>query len=229
MTGGFGDGFAAYDPLTKHLYELGESVYTIDAVTGAVLNVAKLSTSNVYNPVVNSAGALIVLDLETNETATVDPMTGAVTDLAPFSAHGGIGQAFRGYDPITNHIYQLGDAGVFTIDGTSGETLFSTMQGVPGGLYNPGVNGTGQILGIDLSGGEAQVARLDPMTGAVTDLAITPHNTGFEQGMYASDPCANLMYQLGNDSILTVDGATGAVISVVPLSKSNFLNFVAAW
>ena len=113
-----------------------------------LLHVAALSTNNAYNPVVTSAGELFVLDLDTHETATVDPMTGVVTDLAPYASVAGIAQAFRGYDPLTNRVYQLG-ASVYAFDGTSGELLFSSVEAVQhGGLYNPGVNGTGQILGI---------------------------------------------------------------------------------
>jgi hypothetical protein len=226
--GGVSEGFAAYDHLTKHLYELGDSLYTIDAVTGALLDAVPLST-DVINPVVNSAGQLFVLDYDTFYTAIVDPTTGAVTDLAPFQAPD-IAETFRGYDPLTNRVYQFGDT-VYAFNGTSGAQLFSTMEAPAaglGGLYNPGVNGTGQILGIDLGGSTPQIARLDPLTGAITDLAPVPPSATFAEGMYAFDPCANLMYQLGLSTLLTVDGATGATVSIVTVSN-DFLDFVAAW
>jgi hypothetical protein len=229
-----GQAFAAYDPLTKHLYQFGEAaghevVATIDGLTGAVLSITPLATPNLYNPVVSASGTILALDLGHEQVARVDPASGAVTDLAPMPMPGSYAQGMRALDRAANRVYQFGDGRVDALDGATGALLFTTVPSNGQGLYNPEVNDAGQIVGLDISGSTTHLAMLDPVTGAVTDVARAPTDGGYGQGYSMFDPCTNRLYELGDGFLVTVDGGSGAVVSFVPLATTNLANFQAVW
>jgi hypothetical protein len=151
------------------------ALYTLDAVTGAILYTTTLSAeayNEIYNPEVNDAGQIVVLRLlgTSVDTATLDPMTGAFTDLAPTPHSSGYGDAMRAFDPVTNRIYQLGDGFILTVDGDSGAVLADTPL-TDKSFINPQVNDAGEILGEHGGGDDFHMARLDPATGVVMKLA----------------------------------------------------------
>jgi len=221
--GGVAPSFSTYDPTTAQIYELDDTtVYTLDGNTGALLDAAALPSSTVFNPVVNNAGELIVLHGE--QSAVLDPETGAVTDLAPLPFADGYELGMRAFDPGTNRIYQFAYPSLVTIDGDTGITLAVSPLPSPG-LLDPVVNDAGEILAIQVAPGAPHVARLDPVTGALTALAPLPLSGVFTLGMSAHDPCTDRIYQLRDGFVLTLDGASGAVISLVSTPQKNFGDF----
>jgi len=223
--GSFVQGFSAYDPGTKHLYEFGNSgVYTIDGTTGAVLGFAGIDANDIYNPQVNAAGEIIVIHLlpgGTDETARLDPTTGALTSLLPLSISS-YGQAEGTVDAKADRIYQFGAGYVLTLDGATGATLATAS--IPE-FDNAIVNYAGELIGIDYPA--HTLGRLDPTTGAITTLA--PFSAGTEQGIRTYDPCSNRIYQFAGYSLYTLDGTTGALISTVTMPQQNFTNVEAIW
>ncbi len=222
---GFAQGFSAYDPITKHVYEFGgdSRVYTIDGVTGALLGSA-LSESNVYNPKVNGTGQIVVLHYNGTaaETATLDPTTGALSSLAPLP-YSSFGQAECAVDSKTNRIYQFGPNIVLTIDGTTGAML---AVATPTQEFDSAiVNDAGALIGIDYPA--QAIGRMDPTTGAITSLA--PFSYGVAQGIRTYDPCSNRIYLFADSTLYTVDGTTGALLSTVTMPQQNFTNVEAVW
>jgi hypothetical protein len=226
-------GYSAYDHATKRLYEFNETeVYAIDGVTGAVLFTTPLpmATWNKYsNPSINQSGAIVVLDYAASawSTATLDPLTGSLTSLAPVPYSGGFYDAVVAFDRTRNLIYEFGDTAVVTVDGASGVVLAKVP---PADMYlgNPVVNIAGEIIGIHDGAGPWHTARLDPKTGSITDLA--PYaNVGVEMGGAAYDPCTNRIYQFIGFNVITVDGTTGVTLATVPLAQQSFGNFQAVW
>ncbi len=221
----FAQGFSAYDPLSKHIYEFGDAgIYTIDGPTGAVLNVVGFDFNAVYNPKVNAAGQIIVVHMvpgTTGETAILDPETGALTSLAPLP-YDSFAQGEGAVDVEANRIHQFADNLVVTVDGATGEALadVSTVE-----FYNPIVNSAGQLIGIDDHA--HQIGRVDPMTGAITHLA--PFSGSAGQGIRTYDPCTDRIYEIGNFTLYTFDGTTGALLSTLTMPQQNFTNFEAVY
>lgn len=223
-------GFSAYDHATKRIYEFGEGeLYALDGVTGVLLFTTPLAMqtfNQLYNPIVNDSGQIVVLRLgNPTGTATLDPVTGSLTDLAATPYNDGFGQAMRAFDPTTNRVYQFGNFFVLTIDGATGSVLANTPL-TDKNFWNPVVNNAGEIIGVN---GESpqHIARLDPATGVVTNLA--PYSGEAEMGGMTFDPCTNRMYQFYGYKVATIDGTTGATIATVTMAQQNFLNFQAVW
>ena len=237
---GFTQGGSAYDPATKRLYLIGADVtsdytlFTIDGPTGATLATVKVPDYSVTNPEVVSGGAIVVLHQPggTWRTATLDAALGTVASLSAPIAQDGF-NVNRGFDPRTNLLYELGSRDgknrVLTINGATGMLLLDVPM-VDINFDSPIVNGAGQILGMHQVGFDWNVAHLDPMTGVITNLAPISVG-GIYSGMGTFDPCTNHVYQLTTDGVLTVDGTSGAVISLVPLpgAQANFANIEAVW
>ncbi len=238
-TAGLMQGGSAYDPATKRLYLIGDdtamqhTVYTIDGLTGATLATAAITDYTVSNPEVVAGGALLVLRQPAGvwKTATLDAATGTLTNLSSVVQDGFM--ASRGFDPRTSLLYEFGshdgESHILTINGATGTLLLdATMDDFQ--FENAIVNAAGQILGMHQVGSDWSVAHLDPMTGAITNLAPAPLS-GVYSGIGTFDPCTNHVYQLAPDGVLTADGTTGAVISLVPLpfAQSNFASIEAVW
>ncbi|MEO5725937.1 MAG: hypothetical protein ABI134_26690 [Byssovorax sp.] len=198
---------SAYDPATKRVYLLGNdianqpTVFTIDGATGSTLSTVALPDHTAGNPQVVGGGAIFVLHKSAGswETATMDATTGVITSLSPLPDNGF--SMSRGFDPSTNHVFEIGNrngaGNVLTIDGTTGALLLE----VPTAdihFDSAVVNGAGQILGMHGTGGSWNVARLDPATGAITDLSPISL-TGVYSGLGTFDPCINRIYQLTPD------------------------------
>jgi hypothetical protein len=233
---------SAYDPATKHLYMLADDIafqrklLTIDGPTGATLATVDVADFTATNPEVVSGGAIVVLHQPggTWKTATLDAALGTVTSLSASITQDGF-TVSRGFDPRTNLLYELGSrdgtSRVLTINGATG-TLLLDIPMADFNFDSAIVNGAGQILGMRRVGFglDWNVAHLDPMTGAITNLA--PVSLGaVVSGLSTFDPCTNRVYQVTTDGVLTADGTSGAVISLVPLpgAQSNFANLEAVW
>jgi hypothetical protein len=109
------------DLTSGHIYQLGDPwILTIDAATGATLS-SVAAAKALSNPVVNTAGEILGIDLQDHAVARIDPATGVVTPLAPFSA--GAPTGMRTYDPCTNRYYTFDGEALYTIDGTTGATI----------------------------------------------------------------------------------------------------------
>jgi hypothetical protein len=229
---------SAYDPATKHLYLIGvdsadhPTVFTIDGLTGATLAAATLPDHSVTNPEVVGGGAIMALHQPSGtwQTATLDAAMGTVAPLLPLPDNGFT--MSRGFNPLLNHLYEIGShdgtGNIFTINATTGALLLDVpLSDVH--FSNAVVNGAGQILGLHGGGGTWSVARLNPTTGAITNLAPVSL-TGILSGMGTFDPCTNRMYQLTSNGVLTADGTSGAVISLVSLpAQANFATIEAVW
>jgi hypothetical protein len=235
----FAQSGSAYDPATKHIYLLGDdvanhpTVLTIDGLTGATLAAVGLPDFSATNPEVVGGGVIVVLHKSGGswETATLDAATGTVTSLSPLPDNGF--SMSRGFDPSTNHLFEIGNhngaGNVLTIDVTTGALLHEAPT-ADIHLDSAVLNGAGEILGMHEIGSDWHVARLDPGTGAITDLAPVTL-TGVYSGMGAFDPCTNRLYELTPDGVLTADGTSGAVISLVPLlgEQGNLATIDAVW
>jgi hypothetical protein len=236
---GLQQGGSAYDPATKHLYMLGQNaasqptVLTVDALTGATLATVSLPDPHAGSPDVVGGGAILILHQPAGswETAKLDATTGAITSLAGLPPDGF--SADHGFDPGTNHVFEIGNlngvGNVLTIDGATGALLSSVVTA--DALFNTAVvNGAGKILGLHGTTGVWSVASLDPTTGAITNLAPVTL-TGTYSGMGTFDPCTDRIYMLTPDGLLTVNGTSGAVISLAPLTggQTSFANIEAVW
>jgi hypothetical protein len=236
---GIQQGGSAYDPATKHVYMIGEdaasqpTVLTIDALTGATLATVGLPDPHVGHPDVVGGGAIMILHQPAGswQTATLNAATGAIASLAGLPPNGF--SPDHGYDPGTDHLFEIGNlngtGNVLTINATTG-ALMSNVVTADAHFGTMVVNGAGKLLGLHGTTGVWNVASLDPMTGAITDLApITL--TGTYGGMGTFDPCTNRIYMLTPDGLLTANGTSGAVISLVPLpgGQTNFVNIKAVW
>ena len=234
---------SAYDPVTKHLYLFADdmafqrTLLTIDGPTGATLATVNVADYTTTNPEVVSGGALFVLHQPGGgswKTATLDAALGTVASLSGPIAQDGF-MVSRGFDPRTNLIYELGSrdgqSRVLTINGATG-TLLLDIPMADFNFDSAVVNGAGQILGMHHVGFglDWNVAHLDPMTGAITNLAPISLN-GVVSGLSTFDPCTNRVYQMTSDGVLTADGTSGAVISLVPLpgAQWNFATIEAVW
>lgn len=236
----FLQGGSAYDPATKHLYLLGDDstnhprVLTIDGPSGATLTTAMLPDHSATNPEIAFGGALFVLHQPspgTWETATLNAALGTVAVLSPLPDN-----AFtmsRGFDPSTNHLYEIGNrsgaGNIVTLDATTGAQI-AEVPTADLDFDSAVVNKAGQILGLHGTGSNWSVARLDPATGAITNLSpITL--SGVYPGMCTYDPCTDRVYQITPDGVLTADGTSGAVISLVPLlgEQGSFATIEAVW
>lgn len=154
------------------------------------------------------------------QVARLDPATGALTVLSTLDTDGGFIDAFSAYDGLTHHLYEFTEDTIYTIDATNGAVLAEVPYDGDD-IYNPETNAAGEIVVVHNS--TASTAKLDPSAGALTDLAPLP-TVQFGQGMSASDKSADLIYQISDTLVVTIDGASGVVLSTATLSDHNFLN-----
>ncbi len=133
---------------------------------------------------------------------------------------------------------------LLVVDAPSGTLLGTTTPTVTPpltSLYPIGVNAAGQVraLAWDPNTPIEHVLDLNAMTGVTTDLGTLPAAYQLFGDVVVDHP-ANRMYVDANGTLLTLDGASGALlgaapISVTPLINANFLaanangNFGLAW
>jgi hypothetical protein len=224
--------FAAYDHGAQRMYEIfNTAILGFDALSGATLFTTIPSTTleQIQNPAVDASGQVLILHRIPGatgvKTARLDPMLGEITDLAPLPPGLTLFQSPAAVDRSANRIYHLAGNVVITVEGGTGAVL-AVATIANGGFQSPVVNRAGEIIGVDVSVSPSHFARLDPATGAVTDLA--PY-TGGVQGNVAYDPCTDHIYQSDeHDNLYTIDGTTGAILGYVALPR-YIGSFQAVW
>lgn len=130
--GGYEPSNCAFDGASKRIYQIGKGfVLTFDAGSGEVIANVGLS-QDFRNAVIDVTGRIVGVHSANGVTtvATLDAMSGVVTDLAPLSGATTPGGAT--YDPCTNRIYQIAGFQVTTVDAATGETLAQAMMAEQG-------------------------------------------------------------------------------------------------
>jgi hypothetical protein len=239
---GFNQGNSAYDPATQRIHAIGlggpaetPRVFTFDGLTGTTI--ASAETPGGSNIEVVNGSVIVALNQPSPgswETATLDSATGIVTSLWPVGFAGGF-YMDHGFDPLAAHVFQFGELGgtphVLTFDATAANLgVQLSMQPYAGPFSVPTVNAAGEILGlVEGAGAWYDVARLDPMNGSIVVLQpAAVQLSGTHPGVTTFDPCADRMYTFTPDGVLTIDGTSGAVISLVPAGGGESVAFLEA-
>jgi hypothetical protein len=158
----------------------------------------------------------------------IEPTTGQESHQVPLSGLSGVGQGITGWDPAAGRFYALVDFidethRLLGLDANTGAIVSSPVVDL--GLVAVEVDGSGSLFGIATPkpGAHSFVSQtVNPATGVAVTLSDLPaENDAAAQGMSAIDAARGRYYHVMNDStggtrLLTLDTATGHVISTVP-------------
>jgi hypothetical protein len=155
----------------------------------------------------------------------LDPATGVLTSLGVLPPqYTTFAQGTDAFDPASNHLFEItGDNVLLVLDAATG-ALVSAPPLVLGsllGVMNLEVNNAGELVGLAVPAPSTpwHLVKVNPTTGAVTSIsALPPQYSSFGQGIGAFDPATNHLFELtGQNTLLVLDGATGAVVNAAPI------------
>ena len=225
-------GQSVFDSGTNRLYIAGistggaDKLYTVDAPSGGLINEVPLDRSELYLAGVDAGGDLIALNWDavngTEDVCRLDPDTGELTELGQAGdLMWWLGQC--AVDPAAGLLYAIGwadggSAKLYTFN-LAGGTVTAQPAVAHAELYLAGLAGSGDLIALGWNAGEGveEVYRLNPATGALTELAELD-DLMWWQGQPSLDVAGNALYVTGRPdggsfTLYSVDLGTGAVSS----------------
>lgn len=164
--------------------------------------------------------------------ASVNPLTGVVTDIASNSYSNVIANFSYTVNPAQDIFYYTTQNSIVGIDITNGSLLSnplinsSSQLNFQSFIYN---EITQEIIGLERganNGGEVYLAKIDPITGIVTTISQTSVTSTITfNGGQALDIANQWFHFVSNGRIYTIDVATGNVVYNPLIDNSSVAYF----
>ena len=175
--------------------------------------------------------------------ATMDPVTGVATNISLSSVSSSINLTGAALNPYNNHYCFFGDNGLKSIDLSTGQLTntatinnpngtgyfdlfrFNTSDSFMYGLSRRNITNpqTGQVTG------SMYLARIDELTGTVTEISPSSIGQGFALSGSAIDPHQMVFYYSSGSQLIGIDMYNGSIYSnptlTFPNGGQNFDNF----
>lgn len=163
--------------------------------------------------------------------ATMDPISGVVTNLDTNSVSEVINLTGASMDPTTNSYHFIGSGGIKTLDLTTG--LLTNTATVTNPIANSYFdnfrfnNSDSTLYGLArryiqaTQTGEVYLATINPQSGVITQISPTSVAQGFAYEGSAIDPYQMVYYFLGGSGLMGLDMYNGSIYSNTPITFTS--------
>lgn len=211
----------------------------LDLTTGNIASDPLISGADYFDGLVYNKTDSLIYGLARSSSpaslhlATIDPSTGVVSYISSSSV-GTLLSLNGGFtiDPVQGRYYFNNATEFVGLDLTTGAIMSnpqpSTSLGpyFDGAVYNPA---DGQIYGLTRNSSPAALylSTIDPITGVVSNISSSSIGTGMTLTGTTIDPVAGTYHYVGIGTFVSVDLATGNLLSAPTISNTNGTYFDA--